>query len=329
MPPLGLPKLSAVPVLVLAPLLGGLRDYSGYGHHGSVPIAGPYWRQAGPVDMVAGAAARYIEVADSDVLRAVTDNTLFLKGKFKLPGATTKLFAKQVGGSVQLSYRLDKFNRANVFDGAASATAGLGSFAEIDTLAVSLVSGSAGIAYVNGASVGALSVANTVTPTTDNIFIGEVGFDLAMVLWYPSALSAPEISDLHDYAQARITPRKQWPGAGMAYPGATFTGEPKWVDNIQTARVTLVNETSGILSNTGLEIVTGTWALTESAVGIRQITNVVAGRLKPVGNLAGADTFDTKLFTETGGVVITKNTDGFTLDAEAGDTITALELTAP
>lgn len=112
-------------------------------------------------------------------------------------------------------------------------------------------------------------------------------------------------------------------------PGYTpRTGDPMFLDNIQTARVTLADQASGQLSNTGLEIVTGTWALTESAAG-RAITCVVAGRLKPVSHLVGADTWTTRLFTETGGVTLTKNAADFTLDAVAGDTITALQLTAP
>jgi hypothetical protein len=116
---------------------------------------------------------------------------------------------------------------------------------------------------------------------------------------------------------------KVWPRPITYTP---LTSDPIYVDNIQTARVSLANETAGQLSNTGMTIVSGTWAITESASG-RAITCVVAGQLR--GSAQGASAATTKLFTQTGGVVLTKNAADFTLDATAGDTVTALQLTAP
>jgi hypothetical protein len=139
-------------------------------------------------------------------------------------------------------------------------------------------------------------------------------------LVYPAALSGDEIADISVYCAGVITPRKQWPGGGLT------TGDPKYVDNIQTARVSLANETSGNLSNTEIGIVSGTWKVTESAAG-RTITCVANGQLKRY--LVGASGFTTQKFEQTGGVVLTKNAADFTLDATAGDTITALVLTAP
>jgi hypothetical protein len=114
----------------------------------------------------------------------------------------------------------------------------------------------------------------------------------------------------------------------LDYSGPTFSGEPKYLDNIQSARVTLANETSGKFSNTELDIVSGTWALKEDATtGIRYAECIVGGVLGR--DLVDADTFTTQLFTQTGGVVLAKTGTGFTLTATAGDTITALQLTAP
>jgi hypothetical protein len=180
--------------------------------------------------------------------------------------------------------------------------------------------------YSDGVSVGVGTLAVTpgfVNGDTWRLFgVGASGWQRPtwMYVMYPGVLSPTEISLLHTYSQGLVTPRKQWPGGGLT------TGNPKYVDNIQTARVTLVNETSGNLSNTEISIQSGTWALTETAAG-RAITCVANGQLKK--HLVGADTFTTKLFTQTGGVVLTKNAADFTLDATAGDTITALQLTAP
>ncbi len=99
-----------------------------------------------------------------------------------------------------------------------------------------------------------------------------------------------------------------------------------FLDNIQTARVTLANETSGHMSNTTPKIVSGTFALREDATG-RYYYCVGAGKLRQ--HLLGADGFDTKLFTETGGATLTKDATGFDLDFGTGDIVRAVQLTAP
>lgn len=56
------------------------------------------------------------------------------------------------------------------------------------------------------------------------------------------------------------------------------TGDPLYRDNIQTARVSLANETAGQLSNTGYTIQSGTWKVEEDSGG-RYIVSVVGGYL--------------------------------------------------
>ncbi len=221
MPPLGLPRLSIEPVLALPLWLGTLRDSSGYGHHGDVPLTNPYWRSRGGTDLLTGSASRYIEVDDSAVLRAVVDNTLFVRGQFRVPATTRPVFNKRFGADTQISHRITQLGTLNVYDGVTQAEIALGNLSAIDTIAVSLVSGNAGNVYVNGVLIGALDNTNTIAPEPVNIFIGEAGFDLSMVIWYPGVLAAPEISDLHLWSKSRITPRKQWPGSGLRYPGRT------------------------------------------------------------------------------------------------------------
>ncbi len=120
----------------------------------------------------------------------------------------------------------------------------------------------------------------------------------------------------------------EWDAAELWTGYTPATGDLMWRANTQSARVSLATETSGRLSNTDFEIITGSYALTESAAG-RTITCVTDGRLQPLSNIVGADGWDTSVFEETGGITLTKNAANFTVDMTAGDTFTALELTAP
>ncbi len=102
---------------------------------------------------------------------------------------------------------------------------------------------------------------------------------------YPGVLPAPEIAALHAYSQSLITPRRQWPGSGLRYPGrgdpyTPATGDPLFLDNIQTARVSVRDETDGRLSNTTYQIKSGSHRLQEDATaGERYIECIVAGAI--------------------------------------------------
>jgi hypothetical protein len=196
------------------------------------------------------------------------------------------------------------------------------------SVALTLKDGEIPKVYVDGVLDGPMTATLSLGSGSADLNIGgywqalEYSWDnpLDGVIGYSAELSADEVGKLDAYCNGLITPRKQWPGGGLT------TGDPKYVDNIQSARVSLVNETSGNLSNTEIGIVSGTWKITESAAG-RTITCVANGQLKRY--LVGASGFTTQKFEQTGGVVLTKNAADFTLDATAGDTITALVLTAP
>ena len=151
---------------------------------------------------------------------------------------------------------------------------------------------------------------------------------LSLIALYPSKLPSEEIAMWHAASQSRITPRKQWPGGGLDIPTLTGTArEPKFIDNFQTARVTLADEVgpSTQFSNTGLNITSGTFSHREDDVG-RYAYCVGAGTLRR--RLIGADTFTTDLFIEEGGATIAKDATGFDLVFGAGDIVRAVRLVA-
>ncbi len=107
-----------------------------------------------------------------------------------------------------------------------------------------------------------------------------LGGSILTLLLFDRGLLATEIAALHAWEQRLSTARRQWQGGGLDYSGAEFTGEPRYLDNIQTARVSLADETSGLLSNTPYRIVSGAWRVVEdTTTGRRAIECMTAGRL--------------------------------------------------
>jgi len=142
---------------------------------------------------------------------------------------------------------------------------------------------------------------------------------------YDGVLTDTEIQSLHDWSQSRFTPRKQWPGGGLSIPSASGqTWEPKFLDSIQASRITLANVTGGQLSNSGANVETGTWALSEDDTG-KYYDCVGNGQL--THPLIGADGFTTDAFVEEGTATLTKTTTHLEIDATAGDKIRALRIT--
>ena len=331
MPPLGLPKLSCEPVGVWPFFLGTLRDYSGYGNHATSFVA-PYWTQRGHTDRVICKTTTLLTAADSDSLDLV-NGTIYIHGHIERQFAQ-QAFLRKLGTGVQ--YRLYSSNGANIalYDGTAASSVNV-SLVGATSVAAAWNGGGLPEFFVSGSSIG--SGANAVTTSgTDQVLTilgnGAVGSDTSAVFIaiYPGKLSAPEIAQLHTWSQSLITPRKQWPGGGLRYPDrgdpyTPATGDPMYLDNLQTALVTLANQTSGQLSNTGLDIASGTFALREDATG-RYIYCVGAGSLRR--HLLGADTYTTALLTAAG-ATITKDTTGFDLDFDTGDILRAVQLTAP
>jgi hypothetical protein len=324
MPPLGLPKLSADPVLFVPFWTGSYNDKSVLGRT-ATPTNISTWSTLGNIDAIKpSTGSSYIDYTAS---AEITDFTIFVAGDF-----IEHLAGKYILDVAGQTYLATFSGVTRLFTGGTLS----GIATTIDGNKSLAVSSSATSAkpkfYLDGVYIGefATAVSASIPSSTVSLF-GRAGRnsyeqDTSVFLIYPSVLSAPEVLTLHTWSQTLITPRKQWPGAGLQYAGGVSTGDPIYVDSIQTARVSLANETAGQLSNTGMTIVSGTWAITESAAG-RAITCVVAGQLR--GSAQGASAATTKLFTQTGGVVLTKNAADFTLDATAGDTVTALQLTAP
>jgi hypothetical protein len=218
---------------------------------------------------------------------SVTDLSIFAWGHWPRHTANSTIVRK-LGALGRYHFYTPNTTSLNLFNGTVSSTI-VTDITDAKSLAVTLTNGNKPEFFVNGPSIGLGSLAQTI-PATDGILYvgGPSGEPVAKhdgVLIYPAALSASEIAQLHTWSQARITPRKQWPGGGLRYPdrGDPYTprdGDPLFLDNIQSARVTLADETSGFLSNTTYNIESGTWAVKEdSSAGERYIECVVAGTL--------------------------------------------------
>jgi hypothetical protein len=277
---LGLPQLSADPVLFLPLWLGTLRDIIS----GDDPtISGaPIWRQIGAQDAVFPTSGASRLTYPETPAMLFSDATFFLSTDGIENGAQILL---DRGGIANM--RLQLGNGTLTLWGGSVASTEIAPYDGAKTLAVTLADSNPAVFYTDGSLLG---------PGTNPISLGAGAGDLItlspagsrmraglrFLAIYPSVLTPTEIADLHTWSQSRITPRKQWPGAGLQYPGRppAQTGDPLFLDNIQSARVSLANESSGQLSNTGYQIESGTWKVAEDATtGERYIECVTAGIL--------------------------------------------------
>ncbi len=291
-----LPVQRVRPVLFLPLFLGTLRDYSGYGNHGS--NTGGHWGSARGVDGFVNGEVNL----NADASLNPADLTIFGWGNIESAAQTqyfaattdvltrfymtaTALILTTGGGFSSINLGLTRFRSAAV-----TATAALAkpSF------------------YINGGAIGlghaavALAIGENpwnVAGFTNNAWTNP----FSGLLFYPAILTPSEISDLHIWSQSRITPRKQWPGGGLRYPDrgdpyTPATGDPLFLDNIQTARVTLANQTSGKLSNTPYTIESGTWALNEDAATGERYIQCVASGLISRRNLEAYGTWEVGLY---------------------------------
>jgi hypothetical protein len=310
------------PVLALPLWLGTLRDASGCGCHGT-NTSGHWVRQEHQDGFIEGE----INIGANPVLQP--DNiTIFVWGNLRSQTSneyivTTSDFSTRFYlTSTQMRFATNGVNSARAITAVPS-----------KSLAVTATSTSAAPQfYVDGAldGVGALNVSVSIGALAW-IVAGLTGSEMLSpvsgLLVFPDALTAAEIAALHTWSQSRYTPHKQWPGGGLDIPTLAGTSaNPRFIDNIQTARVSLANETSGQLSNTGAQINSGTWKLSEDADG-RYYDCVVNGQLEHP--LIGASGFDTEAFVATGTATLTKNANNIQIDALAGERITRIVLTDP
>jgi hypothetical protein len=322
-----LPISRVRPVLFLAPWLGTLRDESGNSNH-ATPVAPIRWVE-GERDALLTNGAGYISIGASSSIAGMTASTILFAGRI-LQQTTSDYIVRSMTGATVYWYLIA--GNVVLYDGTSF------SLCPCDvigarSLAVT-IPGTTGKPefFTDGVSDGFGGLDVSVTwPSSEIRLFGVSGINglespATALAIYPDVLTAAEIADWHDYTIDLLTPRKQWPAQGLDYAGVTFTGEPTYVDNIQSARVSLADETAGRLSNTGLSILLGTWRVVEDSSG-RKISCVADGKLRR--KLTGADTYATARFDSTGGVVLTKAAGYIELTATAGDTISALVLTAP
>lgn len=258
-----------------------------------------------------------MSIADSPELNPA-QLTVFICGSFDRYTLDGRWYSKRDGGGSYIDIFPNTASEISLFDGTGSPD-----FTGVDwigsrSVCVTVANGEKGNLYLNGSWAKEANAASVITPDDAPLLIGN-RFDGALpsetpfsaLITYGIKLTATEISDTHDYLTDRITPRKQWPGGGLDYSGATFTGEPLFIDNIQSARVSLADETSGTLSNTNYRIESGSWKVSENSGG-RYIECVTAGDISR-RNLIYDCTFDQTIERTIGG----------------GDTVISLSGTKP
>jgi len=112
---------------------------------------------------------------------------------------------------------------------------------------------------------------------------------------------------------------------------SSWTGDaamvPAFDDDHSYQRVSLANETTGMLSNSGWEIQSGTWKLAETAAGVRYLSCIADGQLKWRG-VAGVAGWTLREFEILAGTpTLTQNATDLQIDAVAGEQIGRIFLT--
>jgi hypothetical protein len=303
---------------------GTIRDSSGNGNHAT--NTGCHWGGDGQRDAVSFAGTDVLSVPDDPSIR-LTIGTAFVSGKnFHIQSIAGRILSKRVAGpTTNYEFRASAANIL-LYDGTNTRSAVFAPDVSTRSFAVTFQDGEVADLYKDGAWESVFNGVSDITTNEFPLLIGNVSggsaptpWDLDGVLLYDQLLTAAEIALIHTWSQSRFTPRKQWPGGGLA------VSNPKYIDNIQTAQVTFVNATAGLLSNTGLTVTSGTWAVGEDATG-KYLSCVAAGDLDYL--LPDADTFTTDAFVEEGGATLAKAATGFTITGGNGDIIRAVRLTA-
>jgi hypothetical protein len=312
--------VSVRPALFQPFWLGDYHDVSDNAN--AVTISGsPYWQTVGIADRAVCRSTSQFSVAHDSSLD-LTNGSLFIHGIINKQ-FVNQTFLRKLGTGVR--YQLYSSNGSNLvlFDGVRSSSLTVDITAHT-SIGVSWVGGAAPTFYLSGSSAGAGSQIVVTVGTDQALAIlngsGPADIQCTFAGVWSTQLSAAEFAALDAYGNAAITPRLQWPGAGLT------TGVPAYQDNIQTARLSLANETSGQLSNTGMGINTGTWKLSTDATG-RHYECVSAGQLER--RLLGADAMTTDSFVEVGSATLTKNPTNIQIDAIAGDKIREVILSNP
>jgi hypothetical protein len=275
-----------------------------------------------------------VAVADSASLR-ITDYTVIVWADFmRLPLNASRLLSKRdgAGAAYEFYYRSPAGGQIHIYDGVNTRTATI-TIQDYGSVAVAGSSGAVPNLYAGGSLIGAFSgifapdITKAAALNICDSYVANQALQspCSCAILYDAELTGPEIALLETWHNERVTPRKQWPGMGLQYPGGIAVGDPRFIANIQTARVSIAAESSGILSNTGFRIESGSWKVAEDSTG-RYIECTANGKIRYHG-MAGASGWSTGEFAiKAGTPTLTKNAASIDVDAITGDSFTALVL---
>lgn len=326
-----LPTLSVDPIIYLPFWLGSFQcPRSGIS---AVPHSETYWSTAHGADEFSCKVGRGATFANGTSLQ-ISTGTFFVhlgRGLVNNRPSGRILSASRSGSPNPIDFFINNDTQLRLLTsgGFSSATTNqLGA----RSVGVTFADGAVPRFFVDGVGVDGVS-ALTILPTDDDYTVGGLAYNsnfylgdnVRLAAVYPARLSDAEMLWLHTSTDGLITPRLQWPGAGLHYPGGVQSGDATYVDNISSARVTINDVTAGQVSNTGLFVQSGTWRLGET--GGRHIECVSSGQI--VASVIGASSANTRTFDYTGTATLTKTASQIQIDATTGAKITAVQLEAP
>jgi hypothetical protein len=150
---------------------------------------------------------------------------LFVAGQFDDYVNANRIISKRDAGGSNYAWFLAGATSWGYYDGSGTKTYSPVNWAGSSTMAVTQAHDAKGLGYVDGSFSDEANLTASVLPNDAPLLIGNyyaadrpLVNPLSMVAIFPAVLTPPEISDLHDWSQSRITPRKQWPGGGLRYP---------------------------------------------------------------------------------------------------------------
>jgi hypothetical protein len=200
-------------VLAVIPATRSLLDHSGAGRHPTQAGSGLGWIRLNGVEQLRASGTGRLVVANDATLQAVTDFSVFMAGDCHERGAFNRILNKRQAGGIQIDLYKDSGTDVEIYDGTATRSASIGSWAGVKSFAVNVDSGVLGTLFANGAHKSDFSTAPVITADTAdvtlfNYYTGNAPFvdHCKALLWYSRVLSANENSLIHAWSEALTSP---------------------------------------------------------------------------------------------------------------------------
>ncbi|HDZ37885.1 MAG TPA: LamG domain-containing protein [Marinobacter sp.] len=210
--PAGIPITSGL-VLALVPSLRSLLDFSGADRHPTFAGSGLSWiRQNGVYRIRAESTGRLV-IPNDATLEAITDFSLFCAGSFSSSGVFARILNKRGVGGTQIDLYMDGGIDVELYDGASTRVAVMGSWDGVNSFTVNVESGVLGTLSANGFYRSDFNAPPTITAnsadvTLWNYYSGNAPFTdtVKALLLYNRVLDADEDAQNHAWSESLTSP---------------------------------------------------------------------------------------------------------------------------